>query len=82
MNELLETKHIITDIPQNTIVTSLKFIEIAGKRFSEGTCLVTKIVGENPKFGVIKNVFKWNDKIYFKIKEFDTLYFDHYYHSY
>lgn len=82
VNEVLQTKRLITDIPENTIVTSLKYIEIIGKHFSEGTVLVTKIAEDNPMFGIIKNIFMWNTNIFFQIKEFDTLYFDHYYHSY
>lgn len=81
-NELLNLQRLITYIPEDSIVMSLKFVEILEKRFSEGTVIITKIMNELSMFGLIKKVFKWNNKLYFQVQEFDTVFFDNYYHSY
>ncbi|XP_051172571.1 uncharacterized protein LOC127288909 [Leptopilina boulardi] len=76
-------KNLIPNLSSNLRVMTLKNVEILGSNFSEGTVFVTRITEDGPRFGMLKTVFYVEDKcVYFKTKEFETIYFNHQYHAY
>lgn len=54
-----------------------------GKPFTIGTILVTRTTETAPQFGKVKNIFYCGNKdVYIHAKQFETSYFNHYYHAY
>ena len=76
-------KTILPAFKTNGTVHTLKYIEIIGERFTVGTTCITKINEDGPTFGKIKDIFRYDDiHTYFKVQQYDILYFNHYYHAY
>ncbi|KAJ8685014.1 hypothetical protein QAD02_020807 [Eretmocerus hayati] len=64
-----------------TPVVSLKNVNILGKVFCPGTIFVTRMTEQGPIFATLTKIF-YADRIIFCCQEFETLYFNHYYHAY
>lgn len=75
-------KKLVPQIQIDTPVSSLKYIEILGKRFSARTVFVSRIETEGIRFGLVKKILLFNNNVYFHAKEFDTICFNHSYHAY
>ena len=76
-------KTILPAFKTNGTVHTLKYIKIIGKKFTVGTTCITKINEDGPRFGKIKDIFLYDDMhTYFQVQQYDTLYFNHYYHAY
>ena len=81
-----ELKLLIPNLRDNVLVSTLKSVEILGKKYMPLTIIITQIVEDGPKFGVIKAIFciviDGTSNIYYQLHECNTLYFDSYYHAY
>ena len=64
-------------------VETLKNVQILGKPFSTDTVFISQITSDGPQFGKIRKDFYCdNTHIYFYVQQFDSLFFNHYYHAY
>ena len=75
-------KKLVPEIKEGTPVSTLKYIEILGKKFAAKTVFVTMISREGIQFGIIENIFYCNNNVYFEAKQFDTICFNHFYYAY
>ena len=83
LNAFSKLKALVAEVDDSLNVRKLKNVKILGKIFSQGTILVIKITGEGTTFGKLKDIFHCNDThVYLQIEEFDTLYFNNFYHAY
>ena len=64
-------------------VQTLKNVQILGKLYSTDAVFISQITSDGPQFGKIRKKFYCdNTYIYFYVQQFDTLFFNHYYHVY
>lgn len=71
----------IPSISDKTVVTTLKYVQILGKMLCPGDVFVIRFSEDGPHFGELKNIF-YCSCIYFEVQEFETIYFNKYYHAY
>ena len=57
-------------------------MEIYGKKYVNGTIIVTKITDDGPVFGKITKIYEVSGEIHFLINEIKVNYFKFHYHAY
>lgn len=82
-NAFIVLQKIFPAVQKNMTVQTLKNVHILGKPFSIDTVFISQIKSDGLQFGKIRQIFYCdNTYIYFHVQQFDTLFFNQYYHAY
>lgn len=81
-NANLELKQIFPGFPEHTTVQSLKNVVILGKNYIVGSIFVFEFTAHGPRFGLIQNIFKCEDEVYFQATEVEVTSFNKHYYAY
>lgn len=69
-------------LPANSEVVTLKFIEVLGKKYREGTIMIVSYKNDLPQFAKVKTLYLVNSRVFLQVHNFEISYMNPHYHAY